>query len=63
MAHRNSWGRILEDVPQYLAEGVLRGTERLCGSYCTGFQADWQADLEMMIKKNASGVQVRAASA
>ncbi|CAJ1431126.1 unnamed protein product [Effrenium voratum] len=44
-AHHNSWGRILEDVPQYLAEGILRATEMSCGSYCTSFAEDWEANL------------------
>ncbi len=31
---QNTWGRALEDVPQYLAEIVLRATEWSCGTYC-----------------------------
>lgn len=42
---QNTWGRIAEDVTQYLAEGILRGTEFACGSYCTNFNPDWGVDL------------------
>eukprot|EP00913_Durusdinium_trenchii_P029778 g27904.t1 len=58
VAHQNSWRRIVEDVPQYLAEGILRGTEYACGSYCTSFQPDWEADLKGMLAKQDVDVQV-----
>lgn len=51
VAHQNSWQRIVEDLPQYLAEGILRGTERACGSYCTTFESQWEADLRGVISQ------------
>eukprot|EP00435_Cladocopium_sp_Y103_P049365 s542_g14.t2 len=59
VAHQNSWHRIVEDLPQYLAEGILRGTERACGSYCTTFKPEWEADLRGVIsQKRPEEVQV-----
>ena len=45
VAHtHNTWGRALEDVPQWLAEIVLRTTEWSCGTYCgLSFASDWGA--------------------
>lgn len=41
---QNTWGRALDDVPQYLAEVVLRSTEWTCGTYCgVSFLPEWHA--------------------
>ena len=40
---QNTWRRMGEDMPQYLAEVVLRSTEAACASYCgLSFAANWQ---------------------
>ena len=31
---QNTYGRMLHDVPQYLAEVILRSTESACGTFC-----------------------------
>ena len=46
VAHHTTIRRIIADVPLYLAEGLLRMTEKACGSYCTGSNADWKIALK-----------------
>ncbi|KAL3906704.1 MAG: hypothetical protein SGPRY_010451 [Prymnesium sp.] len=47
----NSWSRIADDLPQYLAELALRGVERACASYCgVSFNPDWGAALEEALR-------------
>mmetsp|Transcript_423 Transcript_423/g.1085 ORF Transcript_423/g.1085 Transcript_423/m.1085 type:complete len:953 (+) Transcript_423:294-3152(+) len=48
-AHHASWRRIAADVPLYLAEVLLRGTESACGSYCTGSSPDWKEALRQRL--------------
>lgn len=45
-AHHTTYGRILSDIPLYLAEGLLRMNEHACGSYCTGSSPEWKVALE-----------------
>ena len=60
-AHHNTWQRLLEDVPQYGAEVLLRVTEFACNSYCTRFRADPAEDLRSLLEDPSLGGQVQAA--
>ena len=46
VAHHTTLARILRDMPLFLAETILRGTEAACGSYCTGKASDWKQALQ-----------------
>lgn len=48
---KNTFGRMLDDVPQYLAEVILRSTESACGTYCgISFDPDWHGALGEALK-------------
>jgi len=48
---RNTWRRMLNDVPQYLAEVMLRSTEWSCGTFCgISFEAEWEAALRAALQ-------------
>jgi len=52
---KNTWGRMQEDVPQYLAEVVLRSTEWACGTYCgISFEPHWGRALEAALAGDPS---------
>ena len=48
----NTWSRLADDVPQYLAEVILRSTEWTCGSYCgNSFAQEWGLALREGLRK------------
>jgi hypothetical protein len=52
---KNTWRRMWDDVPQYLAEVVLRSTEYACGSYCgISFEPEWASALKQGLAGDAS---------
>ena len=52
---KNTWRRMWDDVPQYLAEVVLRSTEYACGSYCgISFEPEWASALKQGLAGDAN---------
>jgi hypothetical protein len=59
-AHHGSWARAAADVPLFLAEAVLQGTELACGSRCTGPNPDWEGALWERLTVDANLTQEAA---
>jgi len=60
-AHHGSWARAAADVPLFLAEAVLQGTEYACGSSCTGNNPNWKEALyERLLEANSTAEAARA---
>jgi hypothetical protein len=61
-AHHTTWERMAADKTNYLAEGVLRGSEHICGHSGTDGVEDWKIAFEDTLKTSLASWPPNGAS-